>query len=278
MRIRNVLCTSLALCSLLAIAESRSDSALSIYQNSSAEIRIEQISSQISKQFAGTGSNVATSENIVRTQVMDAIEHAYQPQTFEKHILHAIDETLNWRERRKILQWLDTPLGRKASLAEAVAFMNASRNGIQSTIDSAKGLASASKSALVDVVELAAMESALQLDITVYQTSVSAFATNAPNSKSFNNDYKVFHTATDSRREEIAMLNKNYSRSLLAQAYADFSKPEVKALISFWGSPTGTRYSVALRRGIKDAFTEANQTFNDDVKNIVGTSVVASAG
>ena len=66
--------------------------------------------------------------------------------------------TPSWHERKKIVQWLDTPLGRKASLAEALALMNANRNGINATIDTAKGLESASKAALVDIAELAALE------------------------------------------------------------------------------------------------------------------------
>ncbi len=277
MRKRNVLGTVLILCSQLTIANTQVDKGLSIYQNSSAEIRIEQFSTQIQKQFSSTFQNEQEGNADVQSQILSAIKNTYQPKHFEKHILDEIDSTLNWHERKKIVQWLDTPLGRKASLAEALALMNANRNGINATIDTAKGLESASKAALVDIAELAAMESALQMDITVFQSSVSAFAANAPQSRSTANDYNFYKTTTESRRAEIATLNKNFSRSMLAIAYSDFSKSEVKSIISFWGSPTGTRYSVALRRGIKNAFDEANQKFNDDVSKIISASTLASS-
>lgn len=279
MRKRNVLGAVLILCSQLTIANTQADNGLSIYQNSSAEIRIEQFSSRIAKQFLSSIQNESVVSTQIQPQILRAIEESYQPKHFEKHILREIESTLNWHERKKIVEWLDTSLGRKASLAEAIALMNANRKGITATIDQAKGLESTSKAVLVDIAELAAMESALQMDITVFQSSVSAFAANAPQSSlSKAKDYNYYKTTSEARRTEIATLNKNFSRSMLAIAYSDFSKSEVKSIISFWGSPTGTRYSVALRRGIKNAFDEANRKFNDDVRRIISTSTLASSG
>lgn len=273
MQFRNILCTAFLLCSQLTVANGLSDDSLSLYQNSSAEIRIEQFSPQIAQKFAGnSGVN-----KVVQTKIISAIESAYHPSHFEKHIVRAFDTSLNWQERRKILQWLDTPVGRKAALGEAMALMNATRTGMTGTIEKARRLESTTKAELVDVVEMAAMESALQLDINVFQASISTFAASAPKSQPGLKDYSTFFAATDSRRREIASLNYSFSRSLLSVAYSDFSKQEMKSTISFWGSPTGTRFSVALHKGITNAFNEANQRLNRDVIDIISTSTLASA-
>ncbi len=274
MQIGNTLFIALLFCSTIASANPQSDSALAIYQNSSAEIRVEQFSSQIGKLFMNSS---ADSSKVISDKIENSIERNYNPARFQKHIVGSIDSTLNWRERNKILEWLDTPLGRKASLAEAMALVTASRGGMAATIEKARGLESQSKAALVDVVEMAAMESALQLDISVHQKSIAAFASNAPKSLTAVKDFGTYLTATESRRDAISNLNHTYSRSLVSLAYADLSKPEIKAMISFWGSPTGTRFSVALSRGIANAFAEANQSFNSDVKKIISNSNLAMA-
>ncbi len=276
MQARNLICSVFLMCSTLTVANSHSDNALAIYQNSSAEIRTEQFSANIAKQFLGMASGTTQIHQGVQSQILDVIERTYHSSMFEKHIARSIENTLNRQERNRIIQWLDTPVARKASLANAVALLNATNEGIPTTIDKATGLESTAKAALVDVAELAAMDSALQLDISVNLTSASAFAANAPKSPSSIKDFSIFEAATDARRREIGNLNNNYSRSLLSLTYADFSKAEVEAMISFWGSPTGTRLSVALRQGINDAFEEANSHFNREVKRIVSASTVAA--
>lgn len=274
MQIRTTIGIALLLCSTMATANPGPDSALAVYQNSSAEIRVEQFSSQIVKLFKK--SNASDNQGIA-DKINVSIERAYSPARFEQHVLRAINNNLNRNERRKVIEWLDSPLGRKASLAEAIALVTANNSGMAGTIDKAKGLESQSKAALVDVVEMAAMESALQLDVSIYQKAVAAFASSASKSLTSVQDYSTFHAAAESRREAVSSLNHTFTRSLVALAYSNLSKPETKAMISFWGSPTGTRLSVALRRGIASAFEDANRIFSRDVKNIASSSTLASA-
>lgn len=276
--IKSILCTALLLCSQLAIAGKQTagtqqDAAMSIYQNSSAEVRIEQIAPQIRKHFLSMGVKPTHGGNVLRKEILSAIEISYHPSRFQKHIIASINNTLTSRERAKVLSWFNSRIGQKASLSEANTMMNAYIEGIPSVIDNAKRLKLPNDTeTLIDTTEMAAMESELQLDVAVYQTSASSFAANAPQAQPGTNDYQIFFTATNSRRDEISKLNNNFARAMLGLALEDFSDTEIKALISFWGSPTGTRYSVALRRGINDAFRQSNRRFEREVKTIIANN------
>ena len=92
----------IALLQLSSIATAAS-TALSIYQDSSTEIRVEQISVQIHKGFANSGVTNAIESKDIRGEVNSAISEAYQPKYFEMHITQAIARTLSPREQQKCI-------------------------------------------------------------------------------------------------------------------------------------------------------------------------------
>jgi len=249
-----------------------SSTALEIFRNSSAEIRVEQFAPEIRKKYMNIGVAAPAGTRKVRSQILGAIEVAYHPKTFQRYIIESLDESLTPSEQKRIIQWLDTPLGQKSSLFEAKSLVDAYYNGITDTIDHAYTVRTSSlTTSLIDTLDLATMASDLQLDVTINQTSIASFAANAPAEMS-SSSHTLFLEVTNTRREEIAKLNKSYSVAVLKNAYAKLSEDELKSLINFWGSPLGSQLSFALRDGINEAFKHANRHFDKEIKHVVSSS------
>ncbi len=290
------LCAALLLCSQIALSSesegtvNTSDmavealaksSALSIYQNSSTEIRVEQIAPLVRKNFLSMGAAASGNSLVIREKILGAMEVAYHPKKFQHQIISSLNKSLSQSEQSVVLKWLDSPIGRETSLLEAKSIIDSYIAGIPATIDEARLNRKSEKTeALLRTVNLAAMASELQLDMSINQIAASSFAANARPADLSANNYDVFFSATDSRRPKIAKVNRNYTLAMLKNAYGELSDQDLRYVISFWGSPTGSRYAFALRDGINEAFALANRDFDNDVAQIVANSAidVAAAG
>ena len=167
-------------------------------------------------------------------------------------------------------QWLTSPLGQKIALSEAMTNIESVATDIPRVMESAKTLKNgAVRHKLLKTIDQASMASELQLDVNIFQSSAVSFAANAPHSSAGAHDYSVFYDASNARRPQIAKLINNYTIATLAMSYRDLSNSELKAIISFWGSPTGTRFADALHVGMNNAFRDANRSFNSKMNHII---------
>jgi len=274
--LRTLISSVLLFCGSIAVAAEPS-SALSIYQNSSAEIRSELIAKQIKKSYLNTGISVKNNDERIRNKILDAIDNAYRPSLFEREILRAIEQTMSPLEQAQVVKWLDTRVGRDASLKEALAYMDATDRDITSSIMMARTFSiKNNKDKLLKTVDIAAMASDIQLDITVSLTAASSYAANAPFSVS-SNDYSIFYGATNERRGEIEGLNSNYTMELLTDSYASLGSKDLKSVISFWGSPAGFQYAAALRTGMNRALNSAGDHFSKEVAYIIANRDISVA-
>ncbi len=289
------LCAVLLLCSQLALsndanttpvtaavathaAAETTSGALSIYQNSSTEIRVEQIAPLVRKSFLSMGAAASSNSQVMHKKILAAMKTAYHPDNFRDRIVSSLNNSLSQSEQAVVLKWLDSPLGRDASLLEAQSIIESYSAGIPATIDEARTSRKSDQTEeLLKTVNLAAMASELQLDISINQIAASSFAANARPSEIGANNYSVYFSVTDARRPKMATLNRNYTLAMLKNAYSQLSDQELRQVISFWGSPTGSRYAFALRDGINEAFARANSHFDSEIADIVANTTIAVA-
>lgn len=275
MRTIFALFTMLVFSAQMAGASASATGALAIYQNSSNEIRMEQIATEMRKAYTNTTANSSTTRK-ARRQIRAALKQAWGPRTFEREITSAIDRTLNKAEQEFVLTWLDSSLGRKTALSEAIMYIEASRTDMLDIIEKSNSIdTDAKRKKLLKTINLASMGGDLQLDMTVHQNAAASFVANAPGSItgiSGVDGYSTYFNVTKSRRNEMFGMVHSYNVAMLTHAHKDLSKRELNQLISFWGSPTGTRYAVALREGIDKAFLKAKDHFIKELAYIMASN------
>lgn len=253
-------------------ASTSATGALGIYQNSSNEIRMEQIATEMRKAYSNTAATTNTTRK-TRRQIRAAIKQAWGPRTFQREITSAIERTLNADEQEFVLSWLDSSLGRKTALSEAIMYIEASRTDMLDIIEKSNSIDTDDKRKnLLKTINLASMGGDLQLDMTVHQNAAASFVANAPASITGISGYSTYFNATKARRNEMFRMVQNYNVAMVTHAYRDLSKRELNQVVSFWGSPTGTRYAVALREGIDQAFLKAKDHFIKELAYIMASN------
>jgi hypothetical protein len=200
-----------------------------------------------------------------------AITGSFDPQLISRYLTRRIHDELTENEIREVLQWLDSPLGKKITSLEVASSTPEAYKEMQVALKSSQGSQSSPKRhSLIDGINQAtkAVESSTNLAINM-QIAVTAALVSAlpsPHSPTMADIREVVERNRPHIEKEIS--GEVFQNALYT--YRELTDAELEKYLAFIKSDVGVRYHEVVTKGLNDAMLECSKRSGDAIKRVVG--------
>lgn len=264
MRLKALLCASILCLLPLAAGAQGSDDALvrELYVKSGMEKQLRELPLVIEatlEREAMEDDDIKKLPSNVRSAIQTSAKKAFSAESMQKIILPELREKLTGGDIRKVLEWLDSPLGKKctqleeaASTPEAVAEMDQYAQQVSKKPPSAERLYVLRQLDSATKVTESAVEMAINTQIAV---TVAIMATlPRENQRSFDDIVKEI----EKHRSEVEAQVRSETLLSLLYTYRSLTEAEIQRYTQFSASPAGEKFNTVSIAAFKKAFLESS--------------------
>ncbi|UZE95704.1 DUF2059 domain-containing protein [Alkalimarinus alittae] len=193
-------------------------------------------------------------------QISQIIDHAFGVNESIAVIRKDLSEQLTEQELQTVLEWLDSPLGKKITEMEVGAMSSESFQDMQLQImDLQKKYRGSEREKLFERFNKStnATEASLETAIAVQLTLASAMSASSTSPQMPSYEY-LKKSIEDNRFMMRGVIGQQvYSNYLYT--YQALTDQELKAYVDFTGSPAGNRYSLVVNESIKNVLLKPSE-------------------
>ena len=203
-------------------------------------------------------------------ELVAAIENAFSPKRMEARLQDDIGNNLSTQELREVLNWLDSPLGKKLTRLEdkaaSPAFKKEMTHALQQLI---KDPGAPERLNLLQRIETALLstEAAVDTILNIQIAVISAISAMAP----------AQPCPTFEQIAEMVYKNRPQVRQVISQqvigsflyTYRDVSNGDLETYIAFIESAAGGRYHQVAMKAFSDALILSGKNFGEAVSELI---------
>ena len=264
----------LCLSPVVAYAQNQNDALIqALYVKSGLEKQVEQVPLLIR---AGLDQEVLENDRIKRmprkaiAAISGALQEAFAPDSLKKTILGEVRENLTIEDVTKVLEWLDSPIGRKctqleeaASTPEALVEIQQYAAQLQNSTPTADRLRILRK---LDSA-LKATETNVEIAINIQLGVAAAIIALLPLEQQ--RPLADIPAEIEKNRPHIEAVMRQQTLVFLLYAYRSITNAELERYIEFATSPTGSKYHVVAISGLKKALLDGSIKWGEAIANIL---------
>jgi hypothetical protein len=199
-----------------------------------------------------------------------AVESAFNPKRLEALLHEDIEKSLTTEELREVLNWLDSPLGKKLTLLEEKAASPAARQKLAHALQQLlKDPAAPERLKLLQRVEKAlhSTDAAVDMILNIQIAIISAISTMTP----------AQPRPTFEQITEMVYKNRPQIQQLISQqviggflyTYHGVSTGDLETYIAFIESPVGSKYHTVTMQAFSDALIQSSKNFGEAVGEMI---------
>ncbi|WP_319521701.1 DUF2059 domain-containing protein [uncultured Desulfosarcina sp.] len=244
-----------------------------LYGKSGLEEQIVQLPMVIQvgfDQVAATDDRLKAIPRIVIGEIRASIETVFAPENIKRAILGECREKLSIDDLKKVLAWLDSPLGRKftqleeaASTPEKYTEMQQFAQTLQKSPPLPERLEIIGR--LDDAVK--ATETSVEVAMNTQLAITIAIVASLP--KEQQPAYDNLAAVVEQTRPQIEGAMRAQTIVSLLYTYRNVTETELDQYIEFASSPTGKNYHDAAVSGLKKALLEGSYSWGETIADIL---------
>ena len=210
------------------------------------------------------------STNEITNKVQSVISKSFRPEIIKSVISTHMETELDITDIKAVLEWLDSPLGKKITILEEEASTAEAYKAMAATIPILKKKTDYNKR-LQLMRELdnnikatdSTLERELNMQIVSLTAMSSAFPTmSLPSTESLKENFKSYSTNMRQQISATIMMNSLYT-------YRQLRLDEIESYIGFIKTDYGERYHRIVHEGINKAFLYCGKQFGKNVGKIL---------
>lgn len=210
------------------------------------------------------------STNEITNKIQSVISKSFRPEIIKSVISTHMETELDITDIKAVLEWLDSPLGKKITLLEEEASTAEAYKAMATTIPVLKEKTDYNKR-LQLMRELdnnikatdSTLERELNMQIVSLTAMSSAFPTmSLPSTEALKENFKSYSTNMRQQISSTIMMNSLYT-------YRQLRLDEIESYIGFIKTDYGERYHRIVHEGINKAFLYCGKQFGKNVGKIL---------
>lgn len=214
----------------------------------------------------------ATPRNVIG-EIRASVEKAFAPETIKRTILDEWRKKLSIEDLKKVIEWLDSPIGRKFTQLEEVASTAEKYTEMQQfalKLQESPPLPERLK--IIQLLDSAikATETSVEVNMGTQLAITIAIVASLPREQQQAYDNLV--AAIEQARPQIEDTMKVQTTVSLLYTYSNVTHAELEQYIAFASSPSGTSYHVASISGLKKALFEGSYKWGELISDILKQS------
>ncbi|MHC1728869.1 MAG: DUF2059 domain-containing protein [Syntrophobacteraceae bacterium] len=264
MRAKALLCALISFLVPMVVCAQTSDDALvrELYAKSGMEKQLRDLPLVIQaalEREAREDDDVQKLPANVRSAIQESAKKAFSPESMKKSILPELREKLTDREIKIILEWLDSPLGKKctqleenASTAEAMAEMEHYATQMRSNPPAAGRLNVLRQLDSATKMTESAVEMAINTQVAVTLAIMATFP------RELHKSFDDVAREIEENRSKIESEVRSETLVSLLYTYRSLTEAEIKRYTQFAASPAGEKFNTVSISAFKKAFLDSS--------------------
>jgi hypothetical protein len=263
---------------LPAVAHSQNQNELiqSLYLKSGIDKQVRQLPLLIQSSVAQaleTDDRINELPRHTKSAISGSVPEAFSPERIKKTILKEVKATMTVKDLDKVLNWLDSPLGKKCTRLEAAA-------STPETLVEVKKFAARLKQAppaaerldMLRRLDAAVKATETNVEIAMNTQLAVAFAVVKSLPQEQQGPLKDIAAQLEKNRPQIKAVMKSQTLLFALYAYRGLTNAELEKYIRFATSPAGTKYHGATISGFKKALLDGSLKWGKSIAGILNQS------
>jgi hypothetical protein len=233
-----------------------------LYVKSGLEKQLEQLPFVIQATFeqaSQADKNIQKLPKNISSIIKASIQEAFKPTSLKEAVLAEMREKLTAQDIKKVLDWLDSPLGKKctqleeaASTPEALAKMQQYAARIQNSPPTAERLN------ILRKLDSAVKSTESGVDIAINSQIAIALATSSTLPLEQRRSLESISRELEKNRPQLEAMVRSQVLLSYLYTYQSLTEDEIQQYIEFAASPAGSKYHSVTEEALKKAFLEGS--------------------
>jgi hypothetical protein len=263
---------------LPAVAHAQNQNKLiqSLYLKSGIDKQVRQLPLLIRSSVAQaleTDDRINDLPRHTKSAISGSVQEAFSPERIKKTILKEVAATMTVKDLNNVLNWLDSPLGKKCTRLEEAASTPDTLSEVQKFAARLKQAPpAANRLDILRRLDAAVKATETNVEIAMNTQLAVAFAVVKSLPQEQQGPLKDIAAQLEKNRPQIKAMMKSQTLLFALYAYQDLTNAELEKYIRFATSPAGTKYHGATISGFKKALLDGSLKWGKSIADILNQS------